>query len=161
MSSLDDEIASDVDRVGWSCISIRDIDPPFAYTVGLMKSYDHPELIIFGRPDDAHPILSGLVTAISTGPRLDQPGEYHVLNGFPVATRPVDDSHHENYFGYAMGFVRRTGRIGELSAVQVYVPDIDGVYPFQLGCAGPVYQSQPRLDIPLTPSEHKDTETDQ
>ncbi|MEZ6118590.1 MAG: DUF4262 domain-containing protein [Pirellulaceae bacterium] len=123
MSSPDDAIAADVDRVGWSCISIRDIDPPFAYTVGLMKTHDHPELIIFGRPDDAHSILSDLVSAIASGSRLDTPTEYDVLDGFPIGTRPVDESHHETYLGYAMGYVRRIGRIGELAAVQVYVPE--------------------------------------
>lgn len=161
MSSLDDAIAADVDRVGWTCISIRDVDPPFAYTVGLMKTYDHPELIIFGRPDDAHPILSDLVGAFSAGTRLDQPGKYDVLDGFPTATRPVDESHHEIYLGYAMGFVRYMGRVGELAAVQIYVPDIDGLYPFESGCAEPVFRSQPRLDIPLTVSERKELETDE
>ena len=78
-----------------------------------------------------------------------------MLDGFPIATRPVDEPHHETYLGFAMGFVRRMGRIGELAAVQVYVPDIDGVYPFQ-----PNYRSQPRLDIPLTSSEREEIETD-
>ena len=158
MNLPDDAIAADVDRVGWSCISIRDVDPPFAYTVGLMKTHDHPELIIFGRPDDAHPILYDLVSAIASGSRLSTPTEYDVLDGFPIGTRPVDISHHETYLGYAMGYVRRIGRIGDLTAIQIYVPDIDGTYPYQPGCAEPVYRSQPRLDIPLTPSEREDME---
>jgi hypothetical protein len=71
MNSPDDAIAADVDRTGWSCITIHDIAPPFAYTVGLMKTYDHPELILFGRPDDDYSLLADLVVAISGGSRLD------------------------------------------------------------------------------------------
>ena len=135
MNSPEDDIAADVDRVGWSCLTIHDTFPPFAYTVGLMKTHDHPELILFGRPEDDYAILADLVAKIARGVRLDEPKEYDLLEGFPVATRPVDESHHESYLGFAMGYVRRMGRIGELQAVQVIVPDIDGVYPFQPNCA--------------------------
>lgn len=153
MHSDDELIAGDVDRMGWSCLTIHDTEPPFAYTVGLIHSYKHPELILFGRPNDDSAILHDLVAAIRDGNRIDTPNEYRLLEGFPVATRPVHETHHEFYFGFAMGFMRRMGRIGELEAVQVFVSDIDGRYPFEPNCALPVYQSQPRLDIPLTESE--------
>jgi hypothetical protein len=152
---MDELIAQDIERVGWSCLTIHDIDPPFAYTVGLMQSYGHPELIIFGRAEDDGAILTGLVSSIRAGSRLDVPKEYDLLKGFPIATRRVHETHHEQHLGFAMGFVRSIGRIGELEAIQVYVPDVDGRYPFQPNCALSVYKSQPRLDIPLTESEVK------
>ena len=151
MNSPDDAILADVKRYGWSCVAVHDTSPPFAYTIGLVETYDHPELILFGRPDDDYPILADLVTAVSEGTRIDPPAEYALLDGFPVATRPVDASHHETYLGFAMGFIRRIGRIGQLQAVQIFIPDMEGVFPFQPDCAQPVYESQPRLDIPLTP----------
>ena len=160
MNSPDENIAADVDRMGWSCLTIHDTFPPFAYTVGLMKTHDHPELIVFGRPEDDYAILADLVAKIAQGIRLDEPKEYDLLDGFPVATRPVDESHHESYLGFAMGYVRRMGRIGELQAVQVYVPDIDGIYPFQPKCAQSVIECQPRLDNPLTPSEREERQED-
>ena len=153
MASYDDLIADDVRRLGWSCLTIHDIDPPFAYTVGLMHSYSHPELIIFGRPNDDSAILTVLAAAIRDGSRIDEPNEYHLLDGFPIATRRVDETQHEQHLGFAMGFLTGLGRIGELKAVQVFVSDMDGRYPFEPNCALSVYQSQPRLDIPLTKSE--------
>ena len=152
---MDELIAQDVERLGWSCLTIHDIDPPFAYTVGLMHSFGHPELILFGRPEDDGAILADLVAAIRAGSRIDEPKEYNLLEGFPVATRRVHETQHEQHLGFAMGFLRNMRRIGELEAVQVFVPDVDGRYPFQPNCAQPVYESQPRLDIPVTKSELK------
>jgi hypothetical protein len=150
---MDDLIAEDVERLGWSCLTIHDIEPPFAYTVGLMHSYSHPELILFGRRNDDVAILTDLVAAIRDGQRIDKPAEYSLLNGFPIATRPVHETQHEQHLGFAMGFLTNIGRIGELQAVQVFVSDIDGRYPFQPNCASSVYQSQPRLDLPVPQSE--------
>ncbi|MCA8989994.1 MAG: DUF4262 domain-containing protein [Planctomycetaceae bacterium] len=150
---MSDRIAQNVERFGWSCLAIPDGQPPFTYTVGLMKSFEHPELIIMGRLEDGGRILAALVAAIQDGARIDQPQEYELLKGFPIATRPVDETQHELYLGYAMGFLRECGRIGELEAVQVFFPDAEGRYPFQPGCSLSVYLAQPRLDIPLTEEE--------
>jgi hypothetical protein len=45
----------------------------------------------------------------------------------------------------------RTDR--DLEAVQVFWPDKNGKFPFDVGCDLDVYQRQPRLDLPLPPSE--------
>ena len=153
MSSPNDLIAQDVEQNGWSCITIHDAEKPFAYTAGLMHTCQHPELIIFGRLRDDSGILDSLVAAIRDGNRIDEPQEYDLLDGFPIATRRVHRTQHELYFGFAMGFLTNIGRMGELEAVQVFVPDRNGVYPFQPNCSLTVYESQPRLDIGLTKSE--------
>lgn len=153
MSTPDDLIAQDVEQYGWACITIHDAEKPFAYTAGLMHTCQHPELIIFGRPMDDSGILEALVAAIRDGTRIDAPAEYDLLEGFPVATRPVHTTQHELYLGFAMGFLTNIGRMGELEAVQVFVSDVYGVYPFQPNCALQVYESQPRLDVGLTKSE--------
>jgi hypothetical protein len=59
-----------------------------------------------------------------------------------------------------MGFCRQAGHIGELQAVQLFWPDKDGRFPFEPNCDLDVYNRQPRLDIPLTPSELDEMETD-
>ena len=156
MPSPDDLIAQDIEQYGWACITIHDAEKPFAYTAGLMHTYQHPELIIFGRLKDDSGILDSLVTEIRNGRRIDEPRSYDLLEGFPIATRPVHKTQHELYLGLAMGFLTNIGRMGELEAVQVFVPDIRGIYPFQPNCSLTVYESQPRLDIGLTKSELAD-----
>ena len=48
MNSSESPIAESVERFGWHCISIDDIDPPFLYSIGLMTTFNHPEAINFG-----------------------------------------------------------------------------------------------------------------
>jgi hypothetical protein len=47
--SYDEAIAEDVEKCGFSVLLIGDVEPPFFYTVGLMFTYGHPELILFGQ----------------------------------------------------------------------------------------------------------------
>jgi hypothetical protein len=55
-----------------------------------------------------------------------------------------------------MGFLTKIGRIGELQAVQAFWPDASGKFPFEVGCEWAVYHLQPRLEIALTPREHRE-----
>jgi hypothetical protein len=135
--------------VGWSAILVTD-DPPFAYTIGLMFTFSHPQLIIFGLRDHGHPILSTMVEVLREGGSF-VPGKRYsdVLNGFDIAVREVDRSQHTEHLGYAMGYCRERGRIGELEALQVFWPDKGGHFPFEASCIEPIRALQPRLDLPL------------
>jgi hypothetical protein len=129
-----------------SVITISDIKPPFAYTVGLMFSLQHPELIIFGLRDAGSSILRTKAGMICDGRRFDSPDEYEgVLEAGEIATRPVHGTQHEFYLGYAMGYCREHGRPGGLQAVEVFWPDAEGRFPFRPGCDERVWAAQPRL----------------
>lgn len=70
-----------------------------------------------------------------------------------VGFRRVHPTQHPLYLGFAMGFLTRIGRIGELEAMQAFWPDGNGRFPFDGSCDLGVYNLQPRLDIGLTPRE--------
>src|SRR5262249_23768953 len=70
-----------------------------------------------------------------------------------VGFRPVHPTQHELYLGFAMGYCRHIGRLGELEAMQVFWPDSNGKFPFDVGCDSDVFCIQPRLDLGLTPGE--------
>lgn len=159
---MEDEIAEVVQEYGWYAASISDHEPPFLYSIGLMQTYDHPELIVFGLDaDNAHALLSGLIQAILAGQSLAQPGVYAVTIGgdqHQVGLRSVHPTQHPLFLGFAMGYCRHIGRWGELQAVQVFWPDSRGKFPFEVGCDLDVYRVQPRLDLPLTPAEIREFE---
>lgn len=154
---MDDEIAEVVKQHGWFAASISDHNPPFLYTIGLMHSCRHPELIIFGlEPDNAHALFSGLFRDLKAGGSYADPGVYTIVLGedaHRVGFRRVRSTQHEVYLGFAMGFMRHIGRAGQLAAMQVFWPDGKGKFPFDVGCDLAVYELQPRLDIALTPRE--------
>jgi len=150
----DDDIALDVERQGWSRIVVRDAKPPFVYSVGLMYTANHPELILFGLSDAGPEILAGMAYLIREGKSFASPDRYDgVLERGAVATRPVHPSQHPLYLGYAMAYCRRQGDIGGLKAVQVFWPDKAGLFPFERGCEDSVYLAQRRLDQPVMPDE--------
>jgi hypothetical protein len=152
-----EEIAEVVREHGWYAASISDHEPPFLYTIGLMQTLDHPELIMFGlESHNRHALFSQIVREIRAGQSFAKPGEYTVRIGkdeHRVGCRRVHETQHELYLGFAMGYCRHIGRWDELEAMQVFWPDSAGKFPFEVGCALDVFELQPRLDIGLTPRE--------
>jgi hypothetical protein len=154
---MDEEIAEVVRKYGWYAANVNDADPPFLYSIGLMQTYQHPEFIIFGLDaENAYALFAGLIEEIRKGNHYAS-ADVHPINlggnEHRVGFRPVHPTQHPLYFGFAMGFMRHIGRIGELQAMQVFWPDAQGKFPFDVGCDLGVYNLQPRLDISLTPRE--------
>ena len=155
--SIDDQIDQAIEKHGWYALSIADGSPPFLYTIGLSKTFDHPELVVFGlQPREAYDLTGVLIGCIADGERLSESSRFektidddHLLIGF----RNVHPTQQPLYLGYAMSFCRRIGRIDELKAMQIFWSDASGIFPFEAGCDIEVEQLQPRLDIPLSQEE--------
>jgi len=159
---MDEEIAEVVREHGWFAADISDHDPPFMYTIGLMQTCNHPELIVFGlEANNAYALFSGLIQDIRSGRSFVEPGVATITLGggeHRVGFRRVHRTQHPLYLGFAMGFMTNIGRIGELEAMQAFWPDSQGKFPFDAGCDLAVYELQPRLDIPLTKREVREFE---
>lgn len=149
-----------MEKHGWFVAAINDAQPPFLYSIGLLKTYSHPDFIVFGLDsDNSYALLSGLISQVKAGRSFTKPSIETVDiggNEFQVGFRPVHKSQRPLYLGYGMGFMRHIGRWGELEAMQVFWPDRSGKFPFEAGCELSVYDLQPRLDIPLTKDEEEE-----
>lgn len=139
-------VARTVEEKGWAALSIRG-EPPFVYTVGLMFSYGHPELVVFGLGREGHGLLTAIVAEIRVGQSFAS-GATHVVGELRVGFGRVDRGWHERYLGYAMGYCRERGRIGQLEAMQVFWADGAGVLPHERGCDEAVERAQPSLRYP-------------
>lgn len=159
---MDEEIAEIVRQHGWFAAQINDADPPFAYTIGLMKTCNHPEFIVFGvEADSSYALLKGLFRDTKQGKSYSEPGIYTIELGVDqhrIGIRRVHRTQHPLHLGFAMGFLTNNGRIGELEALQAFWPDRQGKFPFEAGCDAAVAHLQPRLDISLTPREIREWE---
>jgi hypothetical protein len=155
MQSEDEEIVRSVAEHGWHAISVTDCTPGFVYTCGLLTTYHHPELIIFGLDSRvAYSILAAMVESLRCGRSFSEPGRYDdILEGQPIAIRVVHPSQHELYLGYAMGYCRVTGNASGLSARQVFWPDKAGHFPFESESDPDISPLQPRLGLTASPSE--------
>src|SRR5947209_6728448 len=115
---MEEEIAEVVRQYGWYALSVSDCTPPFLYTIGLMQTLNHPELVMFGlEASNTHTLFAGLVRDISNGESLAEPGVKTVTLGgdeHRVGFRRVHPTQHPLYLGFAMGYCRHIGRFGEL-----------------------------------------------
>lgn len=156
---MDDEIAEVVREHGWFAASISDHEPPFLYTIGLLQSFNHPELIIFGLDsDNSYALFSQLVRDIRATKSYAAPGVYAISIGedeHRIAIRPVHFTQHELYLGFALGYYRDHGNWDGLVALQVFWPESSGKFPYEVGCASEVYRLQPRLELAVSPLELK------
>jgi len=155
MVSEDEEIARNVAKHGWHAITVNDASPAFTYTCGLVTTFDHPELIIFGLESrEGYSVLAVMVEDLRRGRSFAKPGTYDgVLEGCAIAVRKVHPTQRERYLGYAMAHCRLMGNASGLRARQVFWPDRQGRFPIDVGCDVDVCQLQPRLDLEVPPSE--------
>ena len=158
--SLDTEIAEVVNRDGMQIITINDASPPFAYTVGLMFTRQHPELIVFGMGQAGPKVLRLLFGEISKGRSFAAGGKLPLVAGRDaiIATRPVHPTQHKLYLGFAMGHCTLRGRLGGLQALVVFWPDKNGIFPFEQGCDDKAWAAQRRIDQPVMPDELEEFE---
>lgn len=155
--SVEAEIAQVVAERGWYGVNVFDGDPPFIYSIGLMQTQNHPELVVFGLETRAGELLLGsIIQQIRAGENFASAEVRTVRIGdadHRIGLRRVDPTRHPLYLGYAMGYCRYIGRWGELEAMQVFWPDSRGKFPFEAGFDSDISDLQPRLDIPLTQDE--------
>lgn len=105
------KIRSDVDAFGWHCLSVSPCEgeagESFTYTIGLVETFDHPEIMIFGLGNKvSHGILSNCVEMIRKGVAfqadIDYPGV--IGAGYKVVFKKVLPEFLPEYFGAASRF---------------------------------------------------------
>jgi hypothetical protein len=128
--AMEDLIAAGVDEHGWYVIKVDadDDGPGFAYTIGLYRTFEHPELICVGlRPDVMHAMLEGCVELIRSGQRLPVDTPFAgILDDHDVRLREVHAKETcDQHLGYAIWF--HGGRA--FPVLQLVWPDKQGVFP--------------------------------
>lgn len=118
--------------------------PSFAYTIGLLKSFNHPELICFGLPlETMHSALNEGANAIDQGASLISNIDYDIFfEGTKACLIPVHKLSLNDYFGYAQEFYGYMN----LKALQVIWPDPKGHYPWGKEFDQSLKDYQPLLD---------------
>jgi hypothetical protein len=135
--------------VGWSLIAVpADPEgPAFVYSIGMIQTLDHPEIIIFGLDLSLMAsVINGIGDEIRGGRPFREPGLYEgLLEGFACRIAAVAEVYHEVFLGYAMWHRRHISQIGTLEAVQCIWPDMSGRFPDEADCNPVVVQLQPLL----------------
>ena len=128
-----------VGQYGWMVQSVfgTDTSPPWSYTVGFWQNYRHPEIVVFGLPQEtAGRILNDIGDQVSVGTKFE-PGAPHdeIVKGhagqrYECVFINVHTSAHGEYFGVASNFYH--GRL-RYRVRQLVWPDPDNRLPFETG----------------------------
>jgi len=144
----DDEssLASDIKKFGWKVMILEATDylPAFAYTVGLWKNYNHPEIISFGLTTKTlHTILNEAGEIARSGQNIEVGRSYNdFFENNNTQFVKVDQRNVADYFGYAINFYHTT----EIPAIQLVWTDRNNIFPWDKGYEAEFEHKQPLLD---------------
>jgi uncharacterized protein DUF4262 len=147
---VEQQVLNDVAKFGWHLIQINaDADgPSFVYSIGMMETLGHPEIIMFGlAPKLMGTVINDAGRQVREGRNFAELGLFEdLLNGYACKFICVHERWHTEYLGYAMWHRRHVGKIGTLTALQCLWPDKAGRFPDEDACNGEVIERQPLLN---------------
>src|SRR5688572_31013143 len=102
---LDDEkLLADVKDYGWQVIKIleKDETPGWAFSIGLYKNFNHPEVVVFGLNDEvAHFLINEIGEGIRAGQKFSVDGLYSdMIDTYDYTVRYSNIVLYIDYFGY-------------------------------------------------------------
>ena len=142
----DDKLIADIEKFGWAVLLVEASDylPAFAYTVGLWKNYNHPELISFGLSTQTlHSILNIGGELVKSGHDLKTNKTYDdFFENRPGKFLQVDRRNITDYFGFALWY----NRDDIFTALQLVWTDRNNKFPWDTGFEKEFELKQPLLD---------------
>lgn len=141
----EESITRIVNEFGWYVAKFEATEylPSFAYTIGLWKNYNHPELIIFGlTPDTLHNILNIGGDIAKAGDKLIANQESDELfDNSKAYILEVNQKNLKDYFGYGIWFNE-----GEFPVHQIVWTDKNHKFPWAQDFQNEFTHRQPLLD---------------
>ncbi len=142
---------------GWSIMRVGG-DLAWAYTIG-MAELGAPELISFLTTGDmAANLLHEAQAHMTSGRLTPEDGLRWDDDGFECCWRRVHESQYLGLNVFRLAKLRHEKKIGRREAVEAYqlfLPDNEGRYPWEPGCASGVRDVQPLLFEPFDPNRPK------
>ena len=120
---------ADVKEFGWHVILVPEDDqgPSFAYSVGLHKTFNHPEILVLGLEIKVmHQMINGIGDRVKEGTRFLSGQRYQdILSGYDCLFAEVEEKYYRDYFGQAAAFYRGHS----FQVLQCLWPDKHGLFP--------------------------------
>lgn len=135
LDDVDKKLLDDVDQFGWHHLHLHPVaELRWSFTVGLFKTWGHPEVAVFGVDyEPSHELLTTVARAAKAGHNVAD-GSYddQILDGFEVRFLPVRRHWYSGFFGYAQWFNETAEQFPFL---QLVWPDNQSRYPWQPECS--------------------------
>ena len=139
------EILENIDKYGLTVRYVFDNKEnfQFSYSIGLYKTYQHPEIIMIGLKQELmHIIINNLAEDIKNGKRYDAYSwSPDVLDGFECYFIEVDKANYDEYVGGNLWLYNGN----EFPLLQCIYPTVKGIYPWEKEWPGNIKNLQPIL----------------
>lgn len=137
---------SNIEKFGLQVIMVNATDylPSFVYSVGLYRTYQHPEIICFGLPNDlAHAIINDVADLIKKGEQIKSSRNYDtIFKNSRAAFLEVDERNIDDYFASAINFYDTI----KFPALQLVWTDRNDKFPWEENFEDKFLYDQPLLD---------------
>jgi len=141
------KVIEDIKRYGWHLVYIKGsaTSPGFCFTIGLMQTYKHPEILLFAPTDalDAFiPVIKPIVDQIAAGKSFKD-GDIlpEAFNRFSGAFRKVLPLYLSTFMGSAMRYYNQPN----VETLQLFWPDGNNHYPWHSDFPSVLFGHQPVL----------------
>ena len=99
---------SDVAEFGWHVLNVFETDdtPGWAFSIGLYKTFNHPEIIVFGLNDDLmHSVINYIGEEVREGKSFREDGLYpDLIEAYSCTFKSVNQIWYQPFLGYANWF---------------------------------------------------------
>jgi len=138
-------ISKDIETHGCfvMCVFGSESVPVFAYSIGLLDTFNMPEVIIFGlNPENMAGLINVIVHNLREGQTYEAGQSYkNIAQNLPAYFGRVEDRHISDYFGQAQLHHKRE----VFPALQMVWSDPSGLFPWQDGFEERFRERQPLL----------------
>ena len=141
MDKRDAKVHADIKKFGWHVVLVtEDSDgPAFAYSIGLQKTFKHPEVFVMGLNHEImHQMINGISDRIKAGERFDAGKKYgEIISSFECLFFEVPENYFPAYFGTAIDFYKKplfsVIRKYGFQVLQCIWPSKEGLFPGDQG----------------------------
>ena len=125
-------------------VASTNYSPSFAYSIGLTKSYNHPEIICFGLSNNlAQEIINDVADIVKNGEIIERGKIYfEIFKDIRATFLDVDDRNIPDYFGAGLNYYEKK----EFKALQLIWTDRNDKFPWEENFEEEFLYKQPLLD---------------
>ena len=144
-ANADQKLLDDVVKYGWHVMRVLETPetPSWAYSVGLYKTFRHPEILVFGLDLDLmHYMINTIGEGVRQGKFFEVDGRYaDLIEAYECTLKPVRTKWYPSFLGFASWFYYGA----EYPVLQCFWPDFDGSYPWEPKFDRELSSAQPLL----------------
>jgi len=150
--NTDQDLEEAVAKDGWYVIKVLDTPetPAWAYSVGLFKTFRHPEIIVFGLDVDLmHFMINTIGEGVQLGKSFEVDERYaELIESYDCTLKPVKAKWYPAFLGFASWFYDGD----DYPVRQCFWPDFDSRYPWDSQFDQTLVWAQPLLfhEDPIT-----------